>query len=99
MLKKFSEKARELPVICASPEIYLCSTIMGMTFALSSIFMPKFIISSTPCIFSLLVFKIIFFGVAQYLWNIEITKTNLRTVSVLINVQIPMEVIIISGVK
>jgi hypothetical protein len=70
-----------------------------MTFALSSIFIPKFIISSTPCIFSLLVFKIIFFGVAQYLWNIEITKTNLRTVSVLINVQIPMEVIIISGVK
>jgi len=70
-----------------------------MPLSLSPIFIPKLIISSTPCIFSLLVFKIIFFGVAQYLWNIEITKTNLRTVSVLINVQIPMEVIIISGVK
>ena len=99
MLIKFSEKARELPVICASPVIYLCSTIMCMPLALSSIFIPKLTIPSTPCIFSLLVFKIIFFGVAQYLWNVGITKTNIRTVSVLINVQIPIAVIITSEVK
>ena len=99
MLKKFFEKTRDLPVICDSLVLYLGVTIMCNPLALSSIFIPKLIISSTPCIFSLLVFGIIFFGVAQYLWNVGITKTNIRTVSVLINVQIPMEVIIISGVK
>ena len=93
LLKKFFEKATELPVICTSPVIYLDSTIMCMTLTLSSIFIPKFIIPSTSCIFSLLVLEIIFFGVAQYLWNIGITKTILRTDSVLSNKQIPMAVI------
>jgi drug/metabolite transporter (DMT)-like permease len=97
LLKKFFEKTTELPVICASPVLYLGATIMCMPLALSSIFIPKLTIPSMSCILSLLVFGIIFFGVAQYLWNVGITRTNIRTVSVLSNIQIPMAVII-SGI-
>ena len=61
---------------------------MCMPLALSSIFIQKLTIPLKSCIFSLLVFGIIFLGVAQNLWNVGITKTNLRTVSVLHNVQI-----------
>lgn len=97
LLKKFFEKTAELPVICASPVLYLGATIMCMPLALSSIFIPKLTIPSISCVLSLLVFGIIFFGVAQYLWNVGITRTNIRTVSVLSNIQIPMAVII-SGI-
>ena len=96
-LKKFFEKTTELSVVCVSPVLYLGATIMCMPLALSSIFIPKFTIPSMSCIFSLLVFGIIFFGMGQYLWNVGITKTNIRTVSVLSNLQIPMAVII-SGI-
>ena len=97
LLKKFFEKTTELSVICASPVLYLGATIMCMPLALSSIFIPKLTIPSMSCVLSLLVFGIIFFGVAQYLWNVGIAKTNIRTVSVLSNIQIPMAVII-SGI-
>ena len=97
LLKKFFEKTTELSVICASPVLYLGATIMCMPLALSSIFIPKLTIPPMSCVLSLLVFGIIFFGVAQYLWNVGITKTNIRTVSVLSNIQIPMAVII-SGI-
>ena len=97
LLKKFFEKTTELSVVCASPVLYLGATIMCMPLALSSIFIPKLTIPSMSCVLSLLVFGIIFFGVAQYLWNVGIAKTNIRTVSVLSNLQIPMAVII-SGI-
>ena len=59
-----------------------------MPLALSSIFIQKLTIPLKSSIFSLLVFGIIFFRLAQCFWNVAITKTNIRTVSVLHNVQI-----------